>query len=204
MKRDRPPRVIPVDRREPALKRDQMEAVNDTFWHTTYRRHGSAVMAFLTSRLGRRDLAEDLLQETFVRAMRAQGALRDVGKVRSYLFSTAHRLVLNHVRRRRPLLFSELSSRDTAPVAEVPDGGASPAEEAELRRLEERLKGVARQMSPKLRIAFEEAVLRQRPYAEIASEHGWSETQVRVNVCRARKRAVAELRDLLMVEGDPS
>ncbi len=47
-------------------------------------------------------------------------------------------------------------------------------------------------------------MLEQKPYAEIAREQGWSEGQVRVNVCRARKQAIAEMRDLLGLEGAKS
>lgn len=181
-----------------------MTAVSETFWQSTYQRHGPAVLAFLSSRLGRRDLAEDLLQETFVRAIRAQGNLRDVGKVRSYLFSTAHRLVLNQARARKPLLFSEMARSDEQPVEVASPETGSPEENTDLRRAEGRLRQVVEAMSPTLRLAFQSAVLDQKPYAEIAREQGWTEGQVRVNVCRARKKAIAEMRDLLRLEGATS
>lgn len=181
-----------------------MNAVNDTFWHSTFKRHGPAVLAFLSSRLGRRDVAEDLLQETFVRAIRAQGNLRDLSKVRSYLFSTAHRLVLNQARGKKPLLFSELSRFEEGP-AEPPSGDTESAEQlTDLSRAQERLRQVIAGMSPALRLAFQDAVIEQKSYAQIASEQGWTEGQVRVNVCRARKKAIAEMRDLLGLEGDTS
>lgn len=173
---------------------------DDTFWQTTYRSHAPAILAFLASRVGRRDLAEDLLQETFVRAIKASGNLRDASRVRSYLFSTAHRLVINRARRKRPLLFSELPADRPRPV-ERSAATPSPEEATDLRRAESRLREVVESMSPALRAAFEGAVLEQRPYAEIARQHGWTLGQVRVNVCRARKKAIAELRDLLQLEG---
>ena len=88
------------------LRRTNREVTvsESSFWTTTYEEHGSAVMAFLTSRTGRRDLAEDLLQETFVRAIRARPTLPDPAGVRSYLFTTAHRLLLSRYRRKRPTL----------------------------------------------------------------------------------------------------
>jgi len=179
-----------------------MTAVNDTFWQNTYQLHAPAVLAFLSSRLGRRDLAEDLLQETFVRAIRAQNKLRDVSKIRSYLFSTAHRLVLNQFRRKRPLLFSELGvTAEAAPVDQEDTSAASPEELTELKRAEDRMREAVVSLTPALRIAFEAAVLEHKSYAEIASENGWSEGQVRVNVCRARKKVIAELREALQLEG---
>lgn len=179
-----------------------MTAVNDTFWQSTYQLHAPAVLAFLSSRLGRRDLAEDLLQETFVRAIRAQSKLRDVSKVRSYLFSTAHRLMLNQFRRKRPLLFSELGSEAEAGSIEREDPTAeSPEQVTELKRAEDRMRAVVTSLTPALRTAFEAAVLQNKSYAEIAHENGWSEGQVRVNVCRARKKVIAELRGVLQLEG---
>ena len=179
-----------------------MTALTDTFWQTTYRQHAPAVLAFLSSRLGRRDQAEDLLQETFVRAIRAQGSLRDISKIRSYLFSTAHRLVLNQFRRKRPILFSEIHSGGSVSSIDREDPAASsPEETADLSRAEERLKTVVASMTPTLRMAFEAAVFENKPYAQIARENGWTEGQVRVNVCRARKKAIAELRDLLQLQG---
>ena len=178
-----------------------MSALDDTFWHSTYQRHGPAVFAFLSSRLGRRDVAEDLLQETFVRAIRSQGNLRDVGKVRSYLFSTAHRLVLNQARGKKPLLFSEVSAREDVTPEPADAGGGSAEESTDLSRAQGRLRQVVEGMSPALRLAFEGAVLEHKSYAEIAHEQGWTEGQVRVNVCRTRKKAIAEMRDLLGLEG---
>lgn len=186
-------------------KTSEMSAATDTFWQSTFEEHASSLLAFLTSRLGRRDQAEDLLQETFVRAIRSRHRLRDASKVRSYLFSTAYRLILNRARRKRHLLFSEISAEDRRPMEQALEGvTATPEEVVELSRVEERLAQVARGMSPVLRRAFEGAVLEQKPYAQIAEENGWTREQVRVNVCRARKRAIAELRDLLKLEGEIS
>lgn len=176
-----------------------MSAISDTFWQSTYQQHAPAVLAFLSSRTGRRDLAEDLLQETFVRAIRAQSGLKDIGKIRSYLFSTAHRLVLNQFRRKRPVLFSEMASE--ASVDRADQSASSPEEAADLSRAESRLRAVVESMTPALRTAFVAAVFEHKPYAEIARENGWTEGQVRVNVCRARKKAIAELSNLLQLRG---
>ncbi len=189
--------LVPVGESTPA--EDEMTALTDTFWQSTYQRHAPAVLAFLSSRTGRRDLAEDLLQETFVRAIRAQRRVKDTSKIRSYLFSTAHRLVLNQFRRKRPVLFSEMPIEAT--VEHADEQAHSPEEAADLSRAEQRLRLVVDSMTPALRTAFVAAVFEHKSYAEIARENGWTEGQVRVNVCRARKKAITELRDLLRLEG---
>ncbi len=181
-------------------------AIDGTFWRTTFREHGSSVLAFLSSRVGRRDVAEDLLQETFVRAMRRKADLPDPAKMRSYLMTTAFHLIVDQRRRRRPALFSEVSDRDARALERAPDRSSpSPDRLIDLRRLEEHLGDALASLRPAWRTAFEEAVLRQRPYAEIAGRQGWTLQQVRVNVHRARKDVIARLRHILdAVQETPS
>ena len=100
-----------------------------SFWKLAYETHGSAVLSFLTSRLRRREEAEDLLQETFIRAIRAGESLRDAGRVRPYLMTIAHRLVLNEARRKKPVLISDASPDDADRAWEIPDAGAESPEE---------------------------------------------------------------------------
>jgi RNA polymerase sigma-70 factor (ECF subfamily) len=175
-----------------------------SFWLETFREHGSSVFAFLKSRVGRRELAEDLLQETFVRAMGQGDRLEQGGRIRAYLFTTAHHLVLDLARRKRPLLFSELARDDD-------EGGRSPAErpdpeapgpdaQAELRLFEHQLGAALEALPPKHRVAFEAAVLRGRPYAEVAREQNCSLEQVKTHVFRARQRLIADLRRTLRPE----
>jgi len=181
-----------------------METSTHAFWQTTFEQHGSAVMAFLASRLGRRDLAEDLLQDTFVRAMRTPVPLREPEKVRSYLLSTAHRLILNRRRKRRPLLFSELGATpqegSEKELRFVESDGATLDELTDLRTLRGRLEGVLAELPPPQRRAFELVVLGQMSYAEAAEQEGWTVDQVRMNVYRGRKGAISRLRELLRVE----
>lgn len=176
----------------------EAEVTDSAFWMTTFERHGSAVMAFLASRTGSRDAAEDLLQETFVRAMRARPSLPDRSGVRSYLFTTAHHLLLSRRRKRRPSLFSETLDDETRALERVADpSAASPERSVDLQRFEQRLAGVLAALPPVFRTAFEQAVLHQKAYTDIASEQGWTLAQVKTNVHRARKKVMAALGDLL-------
>ena len=52
-------------------------------------------------------------------------------------------------------------------------------------------------MTPHLRTAFEQGVLSQEPYKDIARRNGWSLAQVKINVYRARRHAITKLRDLM-------
>ena len=176
----------------------ELDVTDSTFWMSTFEEHGSAVMAFLTSRTGRRDVAEDLLQETFVRAIRARPKLPDPSGVRSYLFTTAHRLMLSRHRRKRPSLFSEVSEAASHTLEQVVDeNAASPESATELTRFTERLQEVLATLGQAHRSAFQLAILEQKPYSEIAFEKGWTLGQVKTNVHRARKKVIGALRDIL-------
>jgi len=165
------------------------------FWRAAYQSHAPAVLAFLLHRLGRREDAEDLLQETFVRAIRSDSF--DGDNLRAYLLRTAHNLWVN--RRRRPQLVVPLASGPAAderedPFADVPAEAASPEQEASWSAFRKELGRVLESLSEPHRRAFELGALEQRSYGEIAEITGWSLPQVKVNLYRARKRVIEELR----------
>ena len=165
------------------------------FWRAAYQSHAPAVLAFLRHRLGRREDAEDLLQETFVRAIRS-GSF-DGDNLRAYLLRTAHNLWVN--RRRRPRLVVPAAGsavgEDDAPFADVPAPEASPEQEASWSAFREELQRVLAELSEPHRRAFELGALEQHSYDEIAQITGWSLPQVKVNLYRARKRVIEELRE---------
>ncbi len=168
------------------------------YWHTAYRDHGPAVLAYLSGRMRRED-AEDLLQETFVRAIRSREGVRDDTRLRPYLLTIARNLMLNGHRRPRTVLLSETGSGQSteyAPPVEV-GRAQSPEQGANFAQLEDRLTQAVAAMTPNLKRAFELAVLHEFSYKEIARQTGWSMPQVKVNIYRARQRAIAQLSDYL-------
>lgn len=164
------------------------------FWKAAYEAHGTAVLGYLSSRLRQRDEAEDLLHETFVHAIRAGGRLREPERVRAYLFQIAHRLMLNHGRKKRPQLFTEMSPEDAdraQAVADVRTG--SPEDAALVRSLRDRVEAILETCPDDHRRAFRMAVFDQMPYAEIAAQEGWELNRVRINIYRARSKIIAAL-----------
>src|SRR5437763_16950315 len=73
--------------------------------------HGRDVHRFLVASVGRID-ADDCYQETWLAALRAYPRLRDAANLRSWIFTIAHRKVIDHVRARR---------RVAVPVGHVPE-----------------------------------------------------------------------------------
>jgi len=63
------------------------------------RRHQGVVRGFLLRLTGRNDLADDLAQDTFVRALRYANRFDDRYAMRTWLLTIARRLLINHARR---------------------------------------------------------------------------------------------------------
>jgi RNA polymerase sigma-70 factor, ECF subfamily len=90
--------------------------------------HGRAVFGVVLRRIGDRATAEDLAQETFLRAWRARGEVRSES-VRGWLCAIAANVARDHLRarRRRPIEF-EARFTDIPSVADDPASSAEAAE----------------------------------------------------------------------------
>ncbi|MEW1912808.1 sigma-70 family RNA polymerase sigma factor [Kitasatospora sp. NPDC085895] len=86
-------------------------------WAELYRRYRGPVLAFLTRRTGNRALAEDLTQDTFVRAMACIDGFRWTGKdMGAWIFTIARNIMFDHDKRR--------ATRSESTVAAVADSDA--------------------------------------------------------------------------------
>jgi RNA polymerase sigma-70 factor (ECF subfamily) len=81
-------------------------------WASTYESHAAELTGYLTKLAGDREVASELMQETFVKGMRAGGTIRDPGAIRAWLYRTATNLEHNHRRRRAILRFVPFSGEE--------------------------------------------------------------------------------------------
>ena len=107
---------------------------------TLYKQHGPGLLAFLQRRFGRGQSAEDLLQETFLQALRRMDRLGRAVSPRAWLFGIARHVALTAIRRRRVLstLPDDLAAAEPVEdarldrmrraIAELPDGQREPLE----------------------------------------------------------------------------
>ena len=81
-----------------------------------YVEHRDVVLAFLRRRLGRQ-AADDIFQETFLRALRAYDRLEHGEHLRAWVLTIAARLVIDSGRRSRPVAYElpELPVEDGRP-----------------------------------------------------------------------------------------
>jgi RNA polymerase sigma-70 factor (ECF subfamily) len=129
--------------------------------------------------------AEDLLQDTFVRALRQPGRVRDSVSPRAYVFGIARHVCLDALRRHHP-------------VAELPPEVAAPAAPAEDARLDGMRAAIA-ELPPPQREALLLKLRHELSYLEIAEVLG-----IPVGTVRSRLHlAVAQLKQQLNPSAKP-
>ncbi len=130
-----------------------------------YAAHGPELYRFVLRGLGDRGAAQDVVQETFLRAWRAADRYDEkLASLRVWLFAIARNTMLDHVRAAgvRPW---------QSQLGEVPDFAVVDDPTEQLLRswlVEEALQRV----SEDHRSAIVETYLKGRPYAEVAHDHG--------------------------------
>lgn len=137
-------------------------------------------LAFLERRVGDRALAEDLLQEAFVRSIDRLGELREDESARAWFFRTLRNAVTDHFRRR-----AAADRRLETLAAELDPDGAAPEE---LDRVVCACVGrIAGTLKPEYAQALKRIELEGLPVVEFAREVGISESNAGVRVYRARE-----------------
>jgi RNA polymerase sigma-70 factor (ECF subfamily) len=74
-----------------------------------YRQHGGILLAYLHRGFGRCAAPEDLLQETFLHALRHPDRLAAAGSQRAWLFGVARHVGLTAARKHRPAMSLDLN-----------------------------------------------------------------------------------------------
>jgi RNA polymerase sigma-70 factor (ECF subfamily) len=145
-----------------------------------YHAHGPALLAYLQRNFGRCAAAQDLLQETFLQALRGQDRLAAADSPRAWLFGIARHVGLTAARRYRP---------------------TEPLDAAPLRLLEpnpqlEAMREAIAQLLPTLREPLELRLRENLSYEEIATM-----LEIPLGTVRSRLHtALQRLRDAMDVE----
>jgi len=164
-------------------------------------RHQDAVFRLVVRMVRDRALAEDLAQETFLKAYRALPTYDPRWKLQSWLLKIAHNATIDHLRRQRlDTTALELPADEDAssPLDRIADPRARNAEqEARGRALARDLQDALQTLDPAYRelllLRFEEGLA----YQDIAEITGLPLGTVKVRLHRGRKR----LADLLTARG---
>ncbi len=181
-----------AERLTAARSADDADPMDEQAFHALYRETARPLWAYLSRALGDPSRADDILQDTYLRLLRARTAPRDPQEIRAWLYRIASNLVVDHFRR---------AKRERAAAAERgPIDDATGGRDVALRIDMERVFG---QLRPEERVMMWLAYVEGSGHREIAEAVGVKEKSVRVLLFRARKRLAALLKAGGVRQGEP-
>ncbi len=152
------------------------------------------VYALLTRFLGQRSSRQDLVQEAFLRVIRARGRYEPTARFTTWLFRIVYNLAVNETQRggQRERLALDLAGRtddgESDPMNEIGDAEATPPSHAlEREDMVRAVRAAIERLPETQRMALILAKYEERPYAEIAAIIGSTEKAVKSLVHRARE-----------------
>ena len=154
-------------------------------FETLVRRHRTAIWNFLLRHMGDRARAEDLLQETLLRAVKASAEWVDRAKVTTWLFTIARNLATDELRRAVHRRAEPLEGRDDDALAPIDRAAADdppPDAAAEGALLRPRLEAALAALPEEQREVF---LLREQGglgFREIADATGVPENTVKIRM----------------------
>src|SRR5215831_7118067 len=165
---------------------EALQMDEDTF-RAFYDRTARQVWAYLARITGDRSLADDLLQESYYRFLRAERSFTSESHRRNYLFRIATNLAHDRHRRGRGVLNVPVPD-ENAPgaLADGRDLAAETAQRTDLARAMARLKPREREM---LWLAYAQG----SSHEEIADSLGLRKSSIKILLFRARRRLAAAL-----------
>jgi RNA polymerase sigma-70 factor, ECF subfamily len=92
------------------------------------------LLRYLVYLSGRRDLAEDFFQETWVHVLERGGQYDGRHEFSTWLFTIARHLVIDHLRRERPTSLEGLTDQDDLATFDIPAAGQPSAFDATVQR----------------------------------------------------------------------
>jgi RNA polymerase sigma-70 factor, ECF subfamily len=168
---------------------------DDDAFRLIFERYARPIISFIYDMIGQRDLAEELTQETFVRAYKNLSGLRDDTKLSTWLFGIAKNVARESLRtRHREDHKVEL---DDDRVIELKDDNLPPDRALLDKELNGVIKDALSSLDEDKRMVFTLKVFHQRSYEEIAEITGFSIPKLKTDLHRARAEMKRRIRPYL-------
>jgi RNA polymerase sigma-70 factor (ECF subfamily) len=162
----------------------RVRAGDEEAFRLIFDRYSRPILSFIFDMVGDRAQAEDLAQETFVRAFRGLAGLREETKLSTWLFAIAKNVAREQLRtRRRHEGNVELDGR---PAFELHDHARTPSGQLLDKELSGVIQGALMKLDEDKRTVFTLKVLQQHSYEEIAEITGFSVGKLKTDLHRAR------------------
>ena len=150
-----------------------------------FERYARPVLSFIYDLVGQRDLAEELTQETFVRAYKNLSSVRDEAKLASWLFGIGRNVAREAIRARRResqnVLEADFSDGRFENTTQV-----SPVQDLLHKELNLAMHDALALLDEDRRVVFVLKVFRQCSYREIVEVTGFTLAKVKTDLHRAR------------------
>ena len=160
------------------------------------RGYSRPLLGFIYDLVSQRDLAEELTQETFVRAYRNLKELRDDARFSTWLFGIGRNVAREALRLRRRDNKNLVNNEEF--VQEHEDTrNASPADQVLEKELNLTIETALRALDDDKRVVFALNTFHQRSYHEIAEITGFSLAKVKTDLHRARVEMRRRIRPYL-------
>lgn len=149
-----------------------------------FERYSRPVISFIFDMVNDRSLAEELTQETFVRAYKAIHTMRRETKLSTWLFGIARNVARESLRARaRAVNHIELTHKS---VMDLSDNKPVPVEGVLSKELNDVIRRSLSALDEDKRLVFTLKVLHQCSYEEIAEITGFSLAKLKTDLHRAR------------------
>ena len=147
-------------------------------------RYSRPVIGFIYDMVNDRELAEELTQETFVRAYRGIGGMNPETKLSTWLFGIARNVARESLRVRMKAK-RQVDLEDES-VLDLSDKEPAPVEQLLSKELNEIIRRSLAALDEDKRLVFTLKVLHQCSYEEIAMITGFSLAKLKTDLHRAR------------------
>ncbi len=169
----------------------QARTGDEDAFHAIFRRYGRPVLSFLYHHVNDRSLAEELAQETFVRAYRNLNYLQDDARLSTWLFGIARNVAREATRQaiknERNVALDEPETLNLQALGAPPDGAMLG------RELNQTIKQALAGLDEDKRMVFSLKIFHEKSYEEISAITGHSIGKLKTDLHRAR----AEMRKRL-------
>lgn len=145
-------------------------------WFTQY---GESILTYILLMVRDYQQAEDLTQETFLKAYRSKQQFKERSSVKTWLFSIAHNVTIDHFRKKHPL------KHYLGLTMEEKDGMPLPEQIVEMNEESEELYRAIQQLKPTYKHVIILRKLKEFSTAETAHVLNWSESKVKMTLSRA-------------------
>jgi RNA polymerase sigma-70 factor (ECF subfamily) len=156
-----------------------------------YNRHAPRLLAYLISRLGERQLAEEVLQDVMLAVWRGAERFRGESRVRTWMISIARHKAINTMQRQRYVQASDIHK-------DLPDPAPGPSSLVEREDALAQVRDALRRLPDAQRETLELIFFHQLSGNEVAQVMGVSPGTVKSRLHRAK----ANLIQLLTSQGD--